>query len=328
MYTAGMFAVRSKAGMSTRATGTLARNNDLRQRSLGLAMDRPEPAAAPPEPDSQLVDTGRFGTVRVVMRDCPLCAANDPAPVTGYGVGAWRLVRCRACGFAYLDRAPDYTALADAMAWDKTGAAELERRAEIRPISFRLSRATRIRMALLPRKQMADLVARHAMPGNVVDLGCGTGWHLARLPSAYVPFGIEISTEAAQEADFVLRRRGGCALNQPSLLGLKSFGDGFFTAATLRSYLEHETQPRAVLRELWRTLVPGGVAIVKVPHYGSLNRRLTGRKWCGFRYPDHLNYFTPKSLRAMAEGVGYRVRFGLTDRLPTSDNFYAVLIKR
>ena len=29
----------------------------------------------------------------------------------------------------------------------------------------------------------------------------------------------------------------------------------------------------------------------------------------------------------MAQSAGYRVRFGLTDRLPTSDNFYAVLIK-
>jgi hypothetical protein len=82
------------------------------------------------------------------------------------------------------------------------------------------------------------------------------------------------------------------------------------------------------LRELWRTLAPGGVAIVKVPNYGSLNRRVTGRKWCGFRYPDHLNYFTPQTLRGLAEGCGYRVRFGLTDRLPTSDNMYAVLTKR
>jgi SAM-dependent methyltransferase len=290
-------------------------------------MDRAEPSVNSEEPVGELADTGRFGTVPVVARDCPLCAADDPAPVAGYGVGIWRLVRCRACGFAYLDRAPDYAALHDVMAWEKTGAAELERRAEIRPISFRLSRATRRRMALLPRKQMSDLVARHASAGNVVDLGCGTGWHLSRLAPEYVPFGIEISAEAAAEADRALKERGGGALNRPALIGLREFAGGFFSAATLRSYLEHELQPRAVLLELWRTLIPGGVAIVKVPNYGSLNRRLTGRKWCGFRYPDHLNYFTPRSLRAMAEGCGYRVHFGMTDRLPTSDNMYALLIK-
>jgi hypothetical protein len=82
-----------------------------------------------------------------------------------------------------------------------------------------------------------------------------------------------------------------------------------------------------VLTALHRALAPGGVALIKVPNYASLNRLVTGRKWCGFRYPDHLNYFTPASLKAMAAGCGYRTRFGPTDRLPTSDNMYAVLSK-
>ena len=290
-------------------------------------MEQNEAAVTGSEAAGAQFHAGPFGTVRVVERPCPLCAAAAPQPIAGYGADIWRLVRCPRCAFVYLDRAPDYDALFAAMAWEKTGAAELERRAVIRPLSFRLSRATRLRMALLPRKQIADLVARHAAPGNVVDLGCGTGGQLSRLPAGYVPFGIEISTEAAAEADARFRQRGGCALNQPALLGLETFAADFFTAASLRSYLEHELQPRAVLGALRRVLKPGGAVIVKVPNYGSLNRRVTGPKWCGFRYPDHLNYFTPKTLRAMAEDCGYRVRFGPTDRLPTSDNMYAVLIK-
>jgi SAM-dependent methyltransferase len=284
---------------------------------------------APPLPSDadQLYDTGRYGTVRVVARACPLCGADDATPRAGYGEGIWRLVECCGCGFAYLDRAPDYAALFTAMAWEKTTVAEVERRAALRPASHRLSRLTRARMRLLPRKKMPDLVARHAAPGNVVDLGCGTGTQLSGLAGAYVPFGIEISREAAAVADHLFAARGGGAVNAPSLDGLKTFADGFFTAAALRSYLEHELQPRAVLTELRRTLAPGGVAIVKVPNYASLNRRLTGRKWCGFRYPDHLNYFTPASLTRMAKECGYKARFGPTDRLPTSDNMYAVLTK-
>src|SRR5712692_4199580 len=186
----------------------------------GFRMDHT--AASPDRQDAadDLFDTGRFGTVRVVARDCPLCDGGDAAPLTGYGHDIWRLVSCRGCGFVYLDRSPDYSALLDAMAWEKTGAAELERRAEIRPISFRLSRATRIRMALLPRKRMADLVARVARPGNVIDLGCGTGGQLAQLPPTFVPYGVEISAAAAKAADAAFRRRGGAAINQPSLTGL------------------------------------------------------------------------------------------------------------
>jgi SAM-dependent methyltransferase len=281
---------------------------------------------APPASE-QLYDTGRYGVVRVVARACPLCGADEPAPRVGYGDAIWRLAECRDCGFAYLDRAPDYEALFSAMAWEKTTVAEVERRAVLRPASHRLSKLTRARMRLLPRKKMPDLVARHAAPGNVVDLGCGTGTQLSGLADAYVPFGIEISREAAAAADRLFAERGGGVVNAPSLDGLKTFAAGFFSAATLRSYLEHELHPQAVLRELHRALAPGGVALVKVPNYASLNRRLTGRKWCGFRYPDHLNYFTPASLSRMAGECGYRARFGPTDRLPTSDNMYAVLVK-
>ncbi|MBV8888661.1 MAG: class I SAM-dependent methyltransferase [Alphaproteobacteria bacterium] len=279
------------------------------------------------EPSSRLHDTGRFGTVPVVERHCPLCDAEDGAAIDGYGDGIWQLKQCRSCGFVYLDRAPDYAALFSAMAWEKTTTAELERRARLRPISHRVSRLTRARMRLLPRKRIADLVARHARPGNVIDLGCGVGTQLAGLGEGYVPYGVEISSEAAVAADRLFAGRGGRAVNQPALLGLRSFPAGFFSAATLRSYLEHELMPRAVLTELHRTLAPEGVAIVKVPNYGAWNRRLTGPKWCGFRYPDHLNYFTPATLRAMAESCGYRIRFGITDRLPTSDNMYALLLR-
>jgi SAM-dependent methyltransferase len=270
-------------------------------------------------------DTGRFGTVRVWSRPCPLCDAEDGRPLPGYGKDIWRLCACRRCGFVYLDRAPDYEALFSAMAWEKTTVAEVERRTELRPVSHRLSKLTRARMRLLPRKTMPSLVARHAKPGNVVDLGCGTGTQLAGLSSAYVPYGIEISREAAAKAHDNFAVRGGEAINAPSLDGLRRFAAGFFTAATLRSYLEHELHPRAVLQELRRTLAPGGVAIVKVPNYASLNRRIVRGKWCGFRYPDHLNYFTPASLSRLAGPCGFHVRFGLTDRLPTSDNMYAVL---
>jgi hypothetical protein len=52
-----------------------------------------------------------------------------------------------------------------------------------------------------------------------------------------------------------------------------------------------------------------------------------GAKWCGFRYPDHLNYFTARTLAEMAAKAGFETSFGLTGRPPTSDNIRAVLEK-
>ena len=148
------------------------------------------------------------------------------------------------------------------------------------------------------------------------------------LADEFTPYGVEISGELAHAANQRFAHRGGHAVNAPSIEGLKSFADGFFTAATLRSYLEHEMNPTGVLKALHRTLAPGGIAIIKVPNYACWNRAVMGARWCGFRFPDHLNYFTPRTLAAMASSCGYSARFGWTYRLPTSDNMYALLAKQ
>jgi SAM-dependent methyltransferase len=273
-------------------------------------------------------DTGDFGKVAVVARDCPLCGRdNSDALENRYSHPFWKIKDCRDCGFVYIDKAPIYEAQASTMAWELTTKIEEVRRSKLRPISYKFSKLTRARLHILPRLTMHGLVDTHARPGNVIDLGCSNGAELSYLPDRFTPFGIEISENSAPAANARFIKRGGQAICAPSLDGLKSFKDAFFSAATLRSYLEHETHPVPVLHELHRTLEPSGVAIIKVPNYGSINRVVTGKRWCGFRYPDHLNYFTPRTLQAMAEKCGYRVWFGLTHRLMTSDNMYAILTK-
>jgi SAM-dependent methyltransferase len=281
---------------------------------------------APANPDALADPTP--AAVQITDRACPQCGRrNDDAPINRYSLEPWHIRDCLGCGFVYIDQAPVYEALSTDLAWERTSKIEEGRREAMRPISWGVSKATRFRLALLPRKKVHDLIARHAKPGNVIDLGCGAGGLLDPLPPDYTPFGIEISKDLAASAQVLFKARGGSAIHGPALEGLALFPDGFFTGASLRSYLEHESQPAEVLRALHRVLSADGVAIVKVPNYASLNRHVTGAKWCGFRYPDHLNYFTPTSLRAMAARAGFSTEFGLTGRLPTSDNMWAILRK-
>ncbi len=265
----------------------------------------------------------------LIERDCPRCGQYNQA--TGgepYGREIWRVVNCLGCRFVYLSHAPDYAEMAANIAWEKSSKVEDQRRASERSAGYRLSKKTRGRLHLFPRKDIVNLLQRYAAPGPVIDLGCGDGAQVAKLDIGFTPCGVEISENLAAEARARLSVRSGSVVTAPALEGLAQFPQSHFTGALLRSYLEHEMKPLPVLEALYQALVPGGVAVIKVPNYGSLNRWVMGSKWSGFRFPDHLNYFTPVSLRRMVEEAGFHVRrFGMLDRLPTGDNMWMIIGK-
>ncbi|HLJ65484.1 MAG TPA: class I SAM-dependent methyltransferase [Stellaceae bacterium] len=266
--------------------------------------------------------------IKLVHRTCPLCSTeNSGAPPSRYSLPPWNIRECVECGFVYIDSAPEYVHLAEELDWDTTYAAEAKRKAKTRKFSYKLSRITRWRMRLIHKRTPSSVILRYHGSGRIVDLGCGSGGLIADLLDTFEPYGVEISKKLAQKADMLYRQHGGRAENAPCLAGLQNFPDNYFEAAVARSYFEHEAQPLAVMEATFRVLKPGGIIVVKVPNYASLNRRLMGSKWCGFRYPDHLNYFTPGTLKRMAEKCGFSVRSGLFDKLPTSDNMWAVLMK-
>lgn len=282
-----------------------------------------------PRPAEQVKSTlEQFSATGVVERDCPLCnAPGAEAARSRYSPEEWPLRDCTRCGMVYLGKAPNYSELAGNLAWEKSAIVEDQRRNAAEPLLRRLDRATRWRLHLLPRIDMPQLLASYAKPGPVLDIGCGHGGQMAALRPGFVPYGVEISPVLARRADEAFRARGGRAVCAPAVEGFEAYEDGKFMAVTLRSYLEHEVAPAAVLRQVYRVLAPGGMALVKVPNYGSINRWVRGPRWCGFRHPDHVNYFTPRSLRRLARDCGFGVRIGVFDAFPLSDNLWARLTK-
>lgn len=260
-----------------------------------------------------------------MARHCPVCGtpSAEGRPL-GIARPPWSLVACRSCGFAHLSEAPPYEALAEDLAWEQTHAAERVRRARANPVITAVDQATRFRLALRRRKPR-DVIAAHARPGPVIEIGCGGGEQLTPPPPGFTPFGIDISVALSARARAAFRAHGGDCLTASALDGLRQLPSGHFTAALLHAYLEHEADPAAVLAGLARVLTPDAVVVVKVPNYGSWNRRLMGAKWCGYRFPDHLNYFTPASLAALARKAGFSTAFPPGWALPTSDNMWALL---
>lgn len=256
-----------------------------------------------------------------VMRLCPQCGGENIEPLPGYSSPPWQVVECARCRFVYLRNPPEYKELSQDFAWEKTRVAEVKRRKERSPVRMWLDNMTRWRAEIYSPGIGARLKRLFA-PGRVLDVGCGSG---KKVPEPFVPFGIEISEALSREADEHMRARGGRAIHAPAVEGVREFPDRYFSGILLRSFLEHEKQPKALLEECSRVLADDGAIYVRVPNFGSLNRRALGGKWCGFRYPDHVNYFTTRSLAAMAADCRLELKLLNPIRLPFDDNINAIL---
>jgi SAM-dependent methyltransferase len=210
-------------------------------------------------------------------------------------------------------------------------------------MSYVYSFVKKAKVTLAPnRNRIAGIACGilRAMPGDqplrVLDIGCAWGDNLAEIHErcagwgrAVVPFGIEISRYLADESQARVSPFGGKVICASAVEGVTQMERESIDLALLSSLLEHEYQPLQLLQGLHGVLAAEGAVAIKVPNFASWNRIIRGRRWCGFRFPDHVNYFTPKTLQRLAEEAGFTVaRQNVLDRFPLSDSMYAVLVKR
>lgn len=255
--------------------------------------------------------------------------SNRESPPHACSLAPWNLKVCSGCGFVYLENPPDYDALSEEFAWEQTYELERKRRKAAEPVVFHISRITSyFRRSVFKRDKLRRLIRHEFARGKFLDVGCGHGPVFDGWNGQFVPYGIEASKQLAGVAGEVAQAHGGRVIHANAMAGLESFPDAFFQGGVLHSFLEHEVNPRGLARALHRVMAVGGKVVIKVPNYACINRRIRSRRWCGFRFPDHVNYFTPSSLRQLIEGSGFTVqRFNIRDRFPFSDNMWMVARK-
>lgn len=263
------------------------------------------------------------GRRRHIERTCPSCGSNEFKDLPNYSKDEWHIGSCIDCCFVYLKNAPGYDCIIDEFAWEKTWRAERERRISERSASMSASMIWR-RVRRPFRKSEQATYTKLFKRGAVLDVGCGLG---NRIPEKFTPFGIELSRYLNERANEQMRPRGGHCVFAPAVEGIETFDAEDFSGIILRSFLEHEWQPKELLTSANRVLRNDGKIYVRVPNFASLNRRARGAKWCGFRWPDHVNYFTPDSLRVLAADCGFAMRLLNPIKIAIDDNIKAVLTK-
>ena len=149
------------------------------------------------------------------------------------------------------------------------------------------------------------IIEPHASLGTedrVLDVGCGYGAWLAFL------YGRTGSQLFGLDADAGSVERNLCKDHGTLMvaeLEEAAFPPGHFAMVSMMHSLEHMRDPVATLREIRRVLVPGGLALVEVPNFGSLLRPVFGRHWFPLLVPQHLQHFEQASLRRAFERAGF-----------------------
>lgn len=216
----------------------------------------------------------------LLNRACPICDERQSTPFLAKN--ELQLVRCRGCSMIYANPVPE--AMATGGFYDEAGGEYLSpEKLEGDYADVRFERELRLFRAYCPR-------------GSVLDVGCSSGAFLYQLnrrhPGAYKILGTDVSSAPLDHAETM-----GVPVARGNFLA-GSF-EGRFDAITFWATMEHLFEPQPFLKRAASLLKPGGLCFILVPNMRSLAVRLLGGKY-RYIFSEHLNYFTPQTLKTFA----------------------------
>lgn len=216
---------------------------------------------------------------------CGIC--GGPSAPFGEKSG-WPLGRCRICGQVSALRMPSAVELS-----------EHYRRYAYDTLDFHhIPPFVRSRL-----REVAASFSRYRKSNRLLDVGFGAGAMLeaARL-EGWDPFGTEVSTLAVEQA----RKLGFTNVHEGDFLEAP-YRAASFDVVVATELLEHLPDPLPFIRQARRLLAPGGAFYLTTPNANGISGRLLGLDWSIVAPPEHINLFSPRSLRLALESCGFEV---------------------
>ena len=153
------------------------------------------------------------------------------------------------------------------------------------------------------QRKKLDIVRRFRQSGTLLDVGCGAGFFVREASkNGFSAQGIEFSREAVEFG----MREGDVRLTEGDLLKTE-FPLSSFEVVTLWQVLEHLPRPVEVLKRIRALLKPGGILVIAVPNFDSVQARVFRSRWYHLEVPRHLYHFTPATLRKFLDAEGFDV---------------------
>jgi 2-polyprenyl-3-methyl-5-hydroxy-6-metoxy-1,4-benzoquinol methylase len=209
---------------------------------------------------------------------CPVCGHPRLEPMPRY-IRA-HLVRCADCGLTFSSLSPS--------------GAELD--AHYRDYGhWRDSPITRQRY-----RELLETFKPYRHKNKLLDIGCGAGMFLEEARAR--GWGVH-GTEFGEGPLALARSRGLDVVQAP--IRLETFPADSFDVVTAFEVFEHVRDPSHEVAVIANVLRPGGLLYCTTPNFNSLSRRVLGPRWSIIEYPEHLWYFTARTIREWLGRFGF-----------------------
>lgn len=236
-----------------------------------------------------------------MIRRCPLRCGND-YETTDIHLPEGPLRRCPTCNqlFSTCDEA---TYQASMQEFDDEAGTFVPEKSRHRQ---------RKRIQRILRQGQSRLPDDTIMPA-LLDVGCSSG-SVLRIASdlGYHVYGVEPAPKAATTAI----SHGFQVFN--GLLEDAAFPNNHFDMVTLFEVIEHLADPITLAREIHRILKPGGVWLIGTGNAHSWTVTAEKQNWEYFdisRHGGHISFFTPKSMKRLADESGFSLALVDTRRV-------------
>ncbi len=162
------------------------------------------------------------------------------------------------------------------------------------------------------------IIKKHAVVGNVLDIGSGTGHFLNYLQNRQWKIqGIEPNEDAAKFA------RANFNLQVDSEQKLNELKNNSFDLITMWHVLEHVHDLNNRMIELSRLIKSDGLLILALPNPESFDANYYVKYWAAYDVPRHLYHFTKKDVQRLAEKHNFEIKRIYPMKL---DAFYVSLL--
>lgn len=219
-----------------------------------------------------------------MINACFVCLSQKIKPI--FKKGSSEIVQCQNCGFGMLR---NYPTLDEVKTIYRKAYFDHNKISEFRSDA---QKKFKFVQNYLPKK------------AKILDFGCGTGDFIGICKESHHDvYGYDISAYAAA----LVSKRHHILVNSGRLRE-DLFGKDFFDAIVSFDVIEHAPNFKEILKLFHNWLKPDGVLFLTTPNIESWEITILRSRWYGFtKVPDHINYFSPRSIKLALKEAGLAV---------------------